>query len=449
VNKRHARTIGTVFASLLLVAGTLGCSSSKSDSSPTSGDKETPKAEKGFDYNQTATLTMFNGTVSPDYYKSYVEPHIKKKFPNVTIEHLNPADKGNAIDDLIAAKKFPDIYLTATNGIASLMDKGLLTNIDPIVKTNKIDLSVFEEPMLQSIRGISPKGELLGLPWTYGSTALFYNKDIFDRYGVAYPKDNMSWDSPELKDMVVKLNRPQDGISGIMFNLGNMLGQNQLSQPFVDPKTGKTYLQSDNFKRIIDTFAGLYKAGGSVPKDDFDSSGQKAFITKRNVAIWAGNAVYPALIDLQKKGEGFNWDIVSLPTFKEAPGVGTQYFGAVWLASAANGKQELATQIISQLTSAEVQIEGGGLIRFPTLKDPAVKAALGKGEKFLEVKNMKALQINKIPPATTPTLYDSTATSNLTSKAVEVIRDGKDTNTALREAAEAADKKIAELMLAK
>ncbi|TMV52847.1 extracellular solute-binding protein [Paenibacillus mesophilus] len=436
-----------LLALALLVMGAAGCGG-KPEAGKTEG--EAGKAsDTSFDYSQAATLTMYNPTVSPDYYRDYVEPHIRKKFPNVKIEHINPSDPGNGLDSLIAAKKIPDIYLTTTTGIPALLERGLLADLEPVVKKHKIDLTVFEDPMLQSIRGISDKGELFGLPWTYGSTALFYNKEIFDRYGVAYPKSGMTWDSPELRDMVVKLNRPQDGIRGIMFNLGNMLGQNQLSLPFVDPKAEKALVQTEGFKRIIDTFAALYKAGGAVDPADFDASGQKAFITKRNVAIWAGNAVYPNLIDLEKKGNGFNWDIVSLPTFKEAPGIGTQYFGAVWAVSSANGNQEMAAHIISVLTSAEVQIEGGGLLRFPTLKEPAVKDSLGKGESFLQSKNMKALQINKIPAATKPTKYDSAASGILVSKAAEVIRDQKDSNTALREAAEEIDKKIAEIIGAK
>jgi hypothetical protein len=62
---------------------------------------------------------------------------------------------------------------------------------------------------------------------------------------------------------------------------------------------------------------------------------------------------------------------------------------------------------------------------------------------------MKALQLNKIPAATTPTKYDGTAAGIVVGKAVEVIRDQKDSNTALREAAEEIDKKIADIRGAK
>lgn len=439
MSKYRGRRMAAAALTAMLAASAAGCGGAKETDA---GDN---RKASSFDYGQKATLTMHNSIVSKEYYNDYIKPHIDKTFPNVTIEHLHSSDNGNGIDNLIAAQRIPDIYLTTTSGIPNLRERGLLADIDPIVKMHGLDLTVFEDSMLQSIRGMSDQGELLGLPWTYGSTALFYNKDIFDRYGVPYPKDGMTWDSPELREMIVRLNRPQDGIHGIMFSLGNMLGQNQLRLAYVDPKTEKAIVNNDGFKRIFETFAALYKLGGEVDPADFDNSGQKTFITKRNVAMWAGNAVYPALIDLEKKGQGFNWDIVSLPTFPEAKGAGTQYFGAAWAISAVNGKQELAAHIIAKLTDAEVQIEGGGLLRFPTLKAQEVKDGLGKGDTFLQSKNMKALQINSIPIAVSPTKYDNTANSIMVAKAAQVIRGQKDSNTALREAEEEIDKKIAEL----
>jgi multiple sugar transport system substrate-binding protein len=438
--KRSVRT-GLWLVSILLAASLMACSKTETaDGNRDPGDSPA-KANNVFDYGQTATVRMYNSIVSAEYYKDYIEPHIKKKFPNVTIEHIVPKD--SSLDNLIAAQKIPDIYLTTSTGIVDLQNRGLTADLDPIAKTYGLDFSVFEESMLQSVRNMSGNGQLLGLPWTYGSTALFYNKDIFDRYGVPYPKDGMTWDSQELRDLVVKFNRPSDGVIGIMFNLGNMIGQNQLALPFVDPKTYKALVNNDGFKYIIDTFAELYRLGGSAAAEDFDTSGNKAFTQKRNVAMWAGNAVYPQLIDMQKAGTGFNWDIVSLPTFKQAPGAGTSYFGAAWAISALNGKQDLAAHIITLMTSKEVQIEGGSLIRYPTLKDPEVKNSLGKGEAFLEVKNMKALYINKIPEAQTPTKYDSMASGVVVRKAGEVLRGLKDSNTALREAAEEIEKQIA------
>ncbi|MDF2724160.1 MAG: family 1 extracellular solute-binding protein [Paenibacillus sp.] len=442
---------GLWLASVMLL-GAVGCGSTSTTPGQAGAGGEaangkSEEANKPFDYNQSGSIILLNNLISTEYYNDYIEPHIKKKFPNVKVEYYRAGDQGISIDSLIAAKKVPDVYTFATGGYQSgYANKGILANLDPLVKANKLDLSVFEDSIVQSIRNIGGKDELFALPWTYGINPMFYNKDIFDRYGVAYPKDGMTWDSKELRDMLVKLNRPQDGISGIMFNLSQLILSNQLSLPLVDAKTEKANVQAPGIKTIVDTFAELYKLGGKVPDADFDSSGLKAFMTSRNVALWAGNAAFPNLIDVDKKGQGFNWDVVSLPTFKEAPGAGTQYSGAVWAVSNVNGKQDLAAQIAYWLTSSkEVQTEGGSLMRFPTLKDAAVKASYGKGEKLMEGKNVKGLLVNKIPISVKATLYDSNANSIAVAKTMEVLKGTKDSNTALREAAEEIDKKIAEL----
>lgn len=448
------RLAGLGLATFMLL-GVMGCSStSPASEQPSAGadaaNRNADEASKPFDSNQSGSIILLNNLISTEYYNNYIEPHIQKKFPNVQIEYYRAGDQGISIDSLIAAKKVPDVYTFATGSYQSgYANKGILANLDPIVKENKLDLSVFEDAMIQSIRNISGKDELFGLPWTYGINPLFYNKDLFDRYGVAYPKDGMTWDSKELREMIVKLNRPQDGISGIMFNLSQLIMSNQLSLPLVDARTEKAGVQAPGIRMIVDTFADLYKLGGKVPDADYDSNGLKAFMTSRSVALWAGNAAFPNLIDLDKKGQGFNWDVVSLPTFKEAPGMGTQYSGAVWAVSGVNGKQDLAAQIVYWLTSKEVQTEGGGLMRFPTLKDAAVKASYGKGEKLMENKNVKGLLVNKIPVSARATLYDSNANSILVAKTMEVLKGDKDSNTALREAAEEIDKKIDELKRSK
>ncbi|MDF2722511.1 MAG: family 1 extracellular solute-binding protein [Paenibacillus sp.] len=431
-----------------MLLGAIGCGSAKTaQEQPGSGTSE---AAKSFDYNQSGSIILLNDLIYNEYYTSYMEPHIKKKFPNVKIEYYRYGEQNVSIESMVADKKVPDIYATATGRYPLYADKGIFANLDPIAKANKLDLSVFEDTMLQSIRNISGKDELFALPYTYGINPLFYNKDIFDRYGVAYPKDGMTWDSKELRDMLVKLNRPQDGVSGIVFQLSQLILSNQLSLPLVDAKTEKAAVQTPGFKTIVDTFAELYRLGGKTSDADFDSSGQKAFMTSQKAAMWAGNAAFANLLDLDKKGQGFNWDVVSLPTFKEAPGMGTQYSGAIWSVSNVNGKQDLAAHIAYWLTSSkEIQIEGGGLLRFPTLKDAEVKASYGKGEKLMENKNVKGLLVNKVPVSVKATLYDGNANSILVAKTMEVLKGTKDSNTALREAGEEIDKKIAELRGAK
>lgn len=414
------------------------------------GDNEASKAlneGKAFDYDQAATLTFFGNIGVPDsYFTDYIEPHVKRKFPNVTLKYASDAVKDNKMDNFVASGTVPDIILTTNGNLIKYIDLGVMRSLDPIAKTNGIDLGVFRDDMTLTLRAYSDQGELYALPWTFGTSALFYNKDIFDRFGVAYPKDGMTWDSPELKALVEKMSRTDGGVQyrGLEINMSSLIGQNQLSLPFVNAQTNKAAVNTDDWKQLIDTFKSFYDIAGNRKPDTATYDGQKSFIEERNVAMWVGNAVYPRLIDMEKKGQGFNWDIVSVPTFKQAPETTIQYGGALYGISSTGGNPDLAMHIISLLASAEVQIEGGKLLRYPTLKAVDVKEAFGKGESFLDSRNMKSLHLTKIAPTPKPTFYDSIAKTVLNGKVNEVLNGRKDTNTALREAEEEINKKIAE-----
>lgn len=452
-----------LFAVVLAVVWLSGCGSKTDEEGQAAegnhqtGDAETQTAVPGenggdgakpeapaFDYDQQTEIMFYNTIVSASYFDDYILPHLNKKFPNVKVTHAEPSSAGG-LDALIAAKTVPDIALTATNGIVSYIERDIFADILPLAKSNNLDLSGFQDNMLGSVLEFSQNGELFALPWTYGTTALFYNKEIFDQFGVDYPEDGMRWDSLELLDRVRKLNRPQEGIHGIMFNLDILVRANQLSQPMVDAKSEKAAVQSEGWKTLFTTFHDLYITGGGGETAQFSITGVDSFTKHRNVALWAGSAAYPALIDMEKKGEGFDWDIVSLPTFREAEGFATQYDGALFGISAANGKQDLALHMIHLLTSADVQKQGGSLLRFPTLKDSEVRDAFGKGEPIVESRNMKALLHNAIPPSPPRTKYDRGANSIMIAKAGEVLNGQKDVNTALREAAEEIDIHIASL----
>lgn len=62
-----------------------------------------------------------------------------------------------------------------------------------LIKRHNIDLSRFEPSIISALEKMSGGG-LYGLPLYNDRMALYYNKDIFDKFGVPYPKDGMTWD---------------------------------------------------------------------------------------------------------------------------------------------------------------------------------------------------------------------------------------------------------------
>lgn len=84
------------------------------------------------------------------------------------------------------------------------------------------------------------------LPLFRNIQATFYNKGIFDKFGVPYPKDGMTYD--EAIELAKKVTRSVDGVQYYGLFPGNPAIQlGQLSQTFLDGKTDEPLLSSDNF----------------------------------------------------------------------------------------------------------------------------------------------------------------------------------------------------------
>src|SRR5262249_24395576 len=144
----------------------------------------------------------------------------------------------------------------------------------------------------------------------------YYNKDIFDRFAVPYPKDGMTWDNAI--DLAKKLTRSDGGVQykGLTIDGNiNRLGE-QRSLPMVDP-TGKSVLQTDGWKSVFD----VYRQIGQIPGNLLENPQRiQAFEKDKNLAMLAGlSARIGEFEQLQNQGQAMNWDMVTMPTFSQAP----------------------------------------------------------------------------------------------------------------------------------
>jgi multiple sugar transport system substrate-binding protein len=69
--------------------------------------------------------------------------------------------------------------------------KGVLMDIQPMIEADKLDMAVYPKSLVDLY---SFDGKSYGLPKDFDTIGLFYNKDLFDAAGVAYPTDKWTWD---------------------------------------------------------------------------------------------------------------------------------------------------------------------------------------------------------------------------------------------------------------
>ncbi|CAG7627672.1 ABC transporter substrate-binding protein [Paenibacillus allorhizosphaerae] len=404
--------------------------------------KESNKAQSSFDRNEAFKLVFFNATGSNEtYFRQNTEPFMKKAFPNVTIDYIQ-SGKGQTINDLVLAGTIPDIMLINSTQVIPYNKMDLLADLTPLAKENKVDLSRFDDNMIATIKKYSPGGELYALPWSHLPMSLYYNKNIFDKFGVAYPKNGMTWD--DVADLTRKLSREDGGVKYRGLDMiRTLLRLNQLSLTYIDPKSEKAVVNTDPWKDMLNTLTGFYRIPGNELPGNVPAA-ENAFFKDQNLAMLVtfGNFPSPENTELVQKWESI--DLVTLPTFKEAPGIGNQYSGASLAISRTSKWKNQAIHLLAAATSVEAEKHGAAIVRYPTIKSKDVLNSFGQGTPLLTSKNVKSLQLLRVASTASATQYDDVA-HPIMSKAFDDIASGKaNVVTALREAEEKMNQKISE-----
>jgi multiple sugar transport system substrate-binding protein len=147
----------------------------------------------------------------------------QKTHPNVEVEWINITGGGlygrDKLLTMLAGGDAPDLMMLNTGQFEGLASRGALRPLDDLVEADKLDLSMYWP---QGIDGVKYNGHVYGLPRDLSDVILYYNKDLFDAAGVAYPNDNWTWN--DLRDAAKTLTRDKDGSGKVNqwgFGIGN------------------------------------------------------------------------------------------------------------------------------------------------------------------------------------------------------------------------------------
>jgi multiple sugar transport system substrate-binding protein len=105
--------------------------------------------------------------------------------------------------------------------------------------------------------------------------------------------------------------------------------------------------------------------------------------------------------------------------------------------------KDAAMEVIKYLVSAEQQMNFSKQGIMPVIEDENIKKAYASESAFKD-KNWKAIFHNKPAPIAAKSKYQLSVEGILTKRIPDIVKGTVDLNTALREAAEEADKAVAE-----
>jgi len=129
----------------------------------------------------------------------------------IQLEAVAGSDYYTRLLTQIAAGDAPDIMQIGDDAVPMFVDKGALLPLDDFINGDyPLDPSIY-------LPGTFDPGQYKGQQWClpkdFSPLAVYYNKKIFDQYGVEYPTEGWTWD--DLLEKAQALTDPENGIWGI------------------------------------------------------------------------------------------------------------------------------------------------------------------------------------------------------------------------------------------
>ncbi|WP_159885653.1 ABC transporter substrate-binding protein [Paenibacillus puerhi] len=430
----------SMFAISSMLLLTTACGGEGAPGSTIASENSGPPTPK----SDPVTLKIYTAQgpyVNEDTFDKDIGRFIKAKFPHVTIEHVHKG-KGQEYTDLIAAGNIPDIiYETTSWAERNIITNDLHYDLSGLIKHYNFDMGRLNPAVIEDVKNSNQDNKIYGIPFNTGSFLLFYNKSIFDRFGVPYPKDGMTYD--EVYELAKKLSKTDNGVvyKGFQAHTGIMAGFNQLSLSNMSATEDKPTLNTEPWRKLVENYARFFQLENNPYTfiDEFPKGEMAmALHTTEKIVHW-----YNA-------NTALDFDAVTTPTFKEAPGTGFMPNSQSFFITSQSKYKEQAFEVIAHLLSDEVQTElsKSGWIT-PLLKQE-VREKYGQDYPHLKGMNTKAIFALKNaspPPARKSGLVIHNP--NMTRVFDLILKEQKDVVTALRTVEEESIQKINELKAAK
>jgi len=243
-------------------------------------------------------------------------------------------DYDEKLDELIREEK-PDILMLNQNQYEEYAADGRLVSLESFITRDKIDLEGFVPGLIDLMRE-KGGGELYGLAPSFSSRAVYYNKDLFDRFNIEYPTDKMSWEELLLlaarfptdgsdEDRIWGLNL---GYSADLYELGLRIGTT-MGLRMMNPADKRISLDTDSWIRVYELALGALNAGTIYQEEGTSFGGSYEDYLLRDPFISGKAAMtFDGIYLMQQLREAANfvpdkavknWDLVTMPVDPSNP----------------------------------------------------------------------------------------------------------------------------------
>lgn len=263
--------------------------------------------------------------------------------PEIGVEFMHiPQNYFQKLHLLFASNTSPDVVFINNLNLPVYANAGVLEDLSE----SDIDKSEFYE---KSINALSWDGKLYAIPRDVSNLVVFYNKDIFDKYDVAYPDSD--WTFEEFLSTADKLTKRPHlfGVSfeeDLLFYLPFLMSE---GGGVVSDDLSKNIIEDKNSQNGLNFYADLRKKYHVAPMKSESASATMAqlFLQQRIAMQISGRWLVPKY----REEADFDWDIVPFP--KGDCGSVVPLDASGWAVSKSSKHKNEAMLLIKYLSSKE------------------------------------------------------------------------------------------------
>ena len=261
------------------------------------------------------TLTIVAWDANTTGYLTAQKEAYEASHPGVTIEYIDVSsqDYDTKVAAMLAGGDSSDIYMVKDiPALLNWYEAGYAENLNDYIAAANYDLSGF----VGMESNYKFNDEQVSLPFRSDFEILFYNKDLFDAAGVAYPTNDMSWE--EYKEKALAVADPAKGIYGTHYHTWLSTCVNYTVADGVNTLVDGEYSDLAYFYHMIQD---LEDAGACMAYNEISAAGlhYSGAFGNGNIAMMPMGYWYVATLITNIANGTYNvknWGLASMPTLE-------------------------------------------------------------------------------------------------------------------------------------
>ena len=215
---------------------------------------------------------------------------------------------------LVAGGTPPDIFAMSPPLYPDWQSRGVLLNLQPYIDK---DPSMLAGVYPVTLEAYKTPGGYFGLPRDFQTIVLYYNKDMFDAAGLAYPTADWTWDDLRKSAKALTLDKDGDGRTDQWGFTADTYGPEAFLAPvirsnggdLIDPVARKTLVASPGAKAGLQFVLDMFATDKSMPNaQQVESYGWDPFLAGVSAMTLSGHWSVP-----DYSGAAFKWDVAPIP----------------------------------------------------------------------------------------------------------------------------------------